>query len=125
MRLPTYENLIDQLVAETPSLHIASGPLGPSGNPRFYKFYWRIFSLESRYEGAKFFQRAPLLCNARYREEAERLLGKRMSCLVYGFRRPRLDPSNPWDLTKDKWKGVEFAPCWDDDRDPSVDGGHK
>jgi hypothetical protein len=120
---PTYENLIGQLVEDMPSVHIALG--SPSGNPRFYKFYWRVFSLESRLEGSAFLRRAPRLCNAAYVIEVERLLARGTSCLVYGLRRPRLDPDNPWDLTKAKWKGVKFAPSWDDDKDPIVTGGHK
>lgn len=123
--MPTYENLIGQLLEAEPTAIIASGPLCPSGNPRFYKFYWRVFSLKSRLEGNMFLARAPRLCNARYEAEVDRLLARGMPCLVYGFRRPRMDPTNPWDLTKAKWKGVKFAPSWDDDPDLIVDGGHK
>lgn len=125
MLLPTYWNLIPDLVRESPIVSFALGPSRPTGNPRFYKYYWRVFSLESRYEGHEFLRRAPRLCNSAFLLEKERLLGKGMSCLVYGLHRPRRDPTNPWDLSKAKWRGVAFAPSWDEDKDPMVYGGHK
>lgn len=125
MLTPTYEALIPYLVAEKPSIIGALGPLYPKGNPRFYKYYWRLFSLESRYEGQEFLRRAPRLCTSAYLLEKERLFAKGMSFLVYGLHRPRMDFTNPWDPSKAKWQGVKFAPSWDEDKDPIVFGGHK
>ena len=125
MLMPTYENLRARIAEDRPSVRIASGPSGPTGNPRFYKFFWQVFSLESPLEGDEFLQHAPRMCNAQLDAEIERLLGRGMSCMVYGLRRPRNDPANPWDLGSAKWRGVAFAPSWDDDIDPVVAGGHK
>lgn len=125
MRHPIYEHLMPQLAAERPSVCGASGPPRPYGNPRHVKFYWRIFSLESRHEGDDFLRRAPVLCRADYLRERHRLLAKGMSLMVYGFLRRRLDPANPWDPSKARWKNVTFAPSWDEDKDPVIDGGHK
>jgi hypothetical protein len=122
---PSYNNLRRRTAENPPGIYIASGPVGPSGNPRFYKFFWQVFSLESPLEGDAFLEHAPRLCNAQREAEIERLLTRDMSCLVYGWRRPRKDPANPWDLNNAKWHGVEFAPSWDDDRDPVTAGGHK
>jgi hypothetical protein len=93
-------------------------------NPRFYKYYWRIFTFESPWEGPDFFERATELSTF----YAMRLINKyhenRMSCLVYNRRAVRLDPVAPWDLTSAKWQGWRFAPAWNDDSDP-IWQGHK
>lgn len=102
----------------------ASG-LGPAGNPRFYKYLFRVFSDESPWEGDSFFRHAPLLSVADFYAETERLLQAGKSCAVYVVRRPRLDPANPWDLSSPRWQGASFAPPWDEDPDPLVDGGHR
>jgi hypothetical protein len=125
MLKPRYENLRCQSLEEHPGVFFASCSTGPSGNPRFYRFFWRLFSLESPLEGETFLQHAPRLCNAQFEGAIERLRGHGMSYLVYGWRQPRRDPSNPWDLNNAKWDGVEFVPSWDDDIDPVVAGGHK
>ena len=125
MMRPTCKNLQEIADGETASVHIASGSAGPQGNPRLYKYFWRVFSAQSPWEGDDFFMHAPALCTADYEKEVERLLALNLSCLIYGFRRPRKDPSNPWDLSNPKWKDRQFAISWDEDDDPIVDGGHK
>jgi len=108
-----------------PHIYYASGPTGASGNPRHYKHFWQVFSLESPLEGGEFLQHAPGLCIAQCEAEIARLHAAGQSCMLYGWRRPRKDPANPWDLGSDRWKGVEFAPAWDEDSDPVVEGGHR
>lgn len=121
---PTYDNL-RRRSGDGPSVMYASASPGPAGNPRHYKYFWQVFSLESTLEGGEFLQHAPALCTAQFEAEVARLNARGLSCLVYGWHRPRLDPSNPFDLNHNKWKGMEFAPSWDDDPDPVVEGGHK
>lgn len=125
MMIPKYKTLISQLLGDAPLISCALGPARPRGNPRHYKFYWRIFTLESRYEGYTFLRRAPRLCTARYLEEIARLDAAGRPALIYGLKLPRLDAANPFDLNHPKWKGVEFAPAWDLDKDPIVAEGHK
>jgi hypothetical protein len=125
MMRPTYRNLGSTGSREEPSVSICSGPSSPQGNPRFYKYHWRVFSLESPWEDSDFFRYAPVLCNADCQREVERLLEKRLSCMIYGFRRPRKDPHNPWDMTHARWAGIEFAVSWEEDTDPVVEGGHR
>lgn len=125
---PTYEKLRSLTSGDyqdRPIVHFASGPTAPSGNPRLYKYFWQVFSLESPLEGHAFMQHAPRLCTAQLEAEIERLGRSGLSCFVYSSRRHRKDPSNPWDLNHAKWNAVEFAPSWDDDIDPVVAGGHK
>lgn len=125
MRKPTYKNLENAHWEGKPGIRYASGSPAPQGNPRFYKYLWRVFSLQSPWEGEDFFAHAPVLCNADFEREVQRLVEQDLSCLVYGFRRPRKDPANPWDLASPRWQGVEFAMSWDEDTDPIVMGGHK
>lgn len=123
--LPTYRNLKARTSWWAPSVSVCSGSLGLQGNPRFYKYYWRVFSLECPWEDDDFFKYAPLLCNADCDKEVERLLRQRRSCMLYGFKRPRRDEANPWDMAHPKWADTEFAVSWDEDTDPIVEGGHK
>jgi len=125
MRLPTFANLHAMTDPTQTMIWFAAGPRFLQGNPRHYKFLWQVFSPESPWEGHAFMEQAPLLCNAAFEKEIERLQEQGMSCLVYGYRRPRLDPSNPWDLNSSRWKGERFAPSWDDDLDPIFSRGHK
>lgn len=73
----------------------------------------------------RIFSHAPLLSVADLYIETERLLQPGKSCAVYVIRRPRLDPANPWELSSSRWEGVTFAPPWDEDPDPVVDGAHR
>lgn len=125
MMLPTYRNLRSTASWWQASVSICSGAGAPSGNPRFYKYCWRIFSIECSWEGEAFFKNAPVLCAADYEKEVARLLRQGLSCLVYGLKLPRRDPSNPWDMAHPKWATREFAPSWEDDTDPIVEGGHR
>jgi hypothetical protein len=125
MMIPRYDALKGTADAANASVTFCSGSSGPRGNPRFHKYYWRIFSLECPWEDHDFFRQAPILCNADFEKEIRRLLAKNLSCMVYGFHKPRSDPANPWDISHAKWKNVEFAPSWEEDTDPVVEGGYK
>ena len=90
-----------------------------------YKYFWRVFSEQSLWEDDDFFIYAPELCSADCEKEVQRLSALNLSCLIYGSRRPRKDPANPWDMNNPKWVDVQFAASWDEDVDPIVNGGHR
>ena len=123
--LPTHTNLKSRTDPARPDILWVSGPGIPHPNPRLYKFLCRVFSPESLLEGDEFMEHAPWLCRADYEKETARLLGQGMSCLVYSVSRPRRDPANPWNMEHPRWQAYEFAPSWDEDTDPVVEGGHK
>jgi hypothetical protein len=125
MMHPIYKNLHKTTCGENALVRIATGSAEPQGNPRLYKYFWRVFSAQSTLEGDDFLMHAPALCSADYGKEVERLVALNLPCLIYGFRRPRNDPSNPWDLSNPKWADRQFAVSWDEDTDPIVMGGHK
>jgi len=124
MRMPRFADL-DADPAEGPTLTYASGSPALSGNPRLYKHVWQIFSAESPWEGDAFLEHAPYRCTADMLAEAGRLLRSGRSCVVYGVARPRRAANAPWDLTHPRWRNAVFAPAWEDDTDPVVDGVHK
>jgi hypothetical protein len=122
---PTYKNLEKATDGANANVYYASGAPAPQGNPRMYKYFWRVFSAQSPWEDDDFFTYAPVLCTADCEKEVQRLLVLNLSCLLYGFRRPRKDPANPWDMNNPRWVGVQFAVSWDEDVDPIVSGEHK
>lgn len=124
MRRPTFANLA-KLAGEPPSVRYCSGSPWPLGNPRHFKHLWQLFSAESPWEDDDFFEHAPLLCGADFLREAERLVQAGLTCLVYGQRRPRPDPTHPWDRSGPRWRNAVFAPCWDEDPDPVYHEEHK
>lgn len=122
MTPPTKDHLLSATDGGTSPGVIFAGVSRMHPNPRFYKYYWRIFTFDSPWEGPDFFARTTELSTfnamrliSQYREE-------RISCLVYNRKEPRLDPVAPWDLTSARWRGRRFAPAWDDDPDPVWDG---
>ena len=121
---PTFSHL-NTLNIHEPAVYFASGSPSLSGNPRFHKHTWQVFSPYSEWEGDAFFEHAPRLCIHDFEVEVARLLAAGVSCLAYGRRRPRKDPRNPFDMSHPKWKNVQFAPSWDDDTDPVVEGVFK
>lgn len=44
--------------------------------------------------------------------------------IVYNNRYPRLGNAK-LDMDSPRWKGVEFAPAYDDDNDPAIEFGHR
>lgn len=123
--MPTYLNLKTSTSWWHPTVMYCSGSPAPQGNPRHFKYYWRIFHLDCPWEEGEFFKNAPVFSNAECEKEIARLLARRRSCAIYGFRRPRQDPTNPFDPTHPRWAGTTFVMSWDEDTDPPVAGGHK
>jgi hypothetical protein len=124
MMQPTVRNFERSMDSEEwQALYCMGGRLHP--NPRFYKHYWQIFTPACGWEGKEFFENSPLLCTHDFLVRMRELQAAGKSCMVYGWSRPRRDPRNPFDMNHPRWKDREFAPSWDDDTDPIVEGGHK
>jgi len=92
-------------------------------NPYYYKYYWWVFWEGSPCEGYKFFSDDLRLCLAKAEELMTNLRKIQKSFWVYNHRCPRLDPINtPFNENHNRWKDVEWAPAFDDDKDPICDG---
>lgn len=82
-------------------------------NPRMYKYFWRVFTLDSPWEEAEFFEKTPVLSTVQFVELMEEYRVEGVPCLVYNQSIPR--DGSIFDKNSEKWKGVAFAPSWDDD----------
>ncbi|SOZ17171.1 conserved hypothetical protein [Cupriavidus taiwanensis] len=123
MMQPTKKNLLSLMSAndgrETQSF--CSGYL-PHPNPRMYKYFWRVFAMDTPWESTEFFVRAPVLTTAHFMEMYGKCRADGVSCLIYSYHLPR--HGSIFDQTSAKWEGVTFAPAWDDDQDAEW-RGHK
>lgn len=104
----------------TPGEWWSTSPLHPE--PRLYKHYWQLFTLDSPWEGDTFFDQAPVLCTAACFARLAQLKAAGQSCIVYGYKRPRRFPGMPFDPNHEKWRQVEWAPALEDDPDPEWNG---
>jgi hypothetical protein len=120
MMLPNKRHLRQYAGGSWVRLICLGGPLHPQ--PRMYKHYWRVFTLDSQWEGREFLDKATPLSTAAYIELIRQLQSENKPCMVYGYKMPRhgsiFDPASP------KWKDTVFAPAWDEDTDPVFEG-HK
>lgn len=121
---PTYANA---QCHKLPSVHviIASGSRTPQGDPLAFKYFWRVFSVRSAWEGDEFWQNAPVFSLFSFEQEIRRLLSEDITCLLYGFRQPRRNAPIPLNLINPRWASRQFAVSYDDDLDPIMDGGHR
>lgn len=92
--------------------------------PRNYKHYWRVFTLNSELEGLEFLQNGPILTTAHCMTLLEDLTARGQLYIVYGWKRPRRHPSMPFNPSSERWKTANWAPDFDHDSDPLWEG-HK
>lgn len=125
MKKPTFANLErDQAVHPDGAIYFYGSRVHP--NPRWYKYYWRVFSLESEVEEEGFFRLAPRLCTYDAFKYAKMIKQAGGVCYLYNERLPRKGPDTPFDVNAVRWEGTEWAMPYDDDLDPvATDGGHK
>lgn len=120
MQLPTKQHLRTFGTQTWMQFICMGGPLHPE--PRMYKHYWRVFTVDSAWEGREFLEKESPLCTADYVDLIRRLQREKKSCMVYGYKVPR--QGSIFDPSAAKWSGVQFAPSWDDDTDRAFEG-HK
>lgn len=123
MMMPTRKNLAESVRdhnGKAVSVFCSGTILHP--NPKLRKYYWRVFTADTPWEGDEFFRHAPMLCTAEYKTFTRRYREEGVSYLVYNYSLPRLgtilDPNHP------RWEGVKFAPALEIDTDPEWNG-HK
>ncbi len=92
-------------------------------NPKFFKYYWRVFSNDSEYEGRDFFIFGQELTTAEYVAKTDALDARNEPYLIYNRRIPRRFEGMPFDPTSERWRGQkEWAPAWEEDRDAEFEG---
>ena len=90
-------------------------------NPKFYKYYWHVFSRRSKFERKEFFDKCQL---STYEANNEfKLLRKTGEpYIIFNHSLPRKGPDAPFNENKSKY----WAPSYDDDTDtPNGKDGHK
>lgn len=90
-------------------------------NPRFYKYYWHVFSRYSKYEGDEFFEKCRMTTYEAIKE-IKRLDNANEPYMLFNYSLPRSGPDTPFNKNKSK----HWAPSYNEDSDlPVSDGGHK
>jgi hypothetical protein len=117
---PKFETL--KILAEFGSLSAYATP-GVHSNPRFYKYFWRVFWEESPCEGEKFLSTNPLRTFEAI-ELIDRLRQAGKVHLIFVDRLPR-EGVSIWNYQSQRLKGKELALAYDDDPDPAIPSGHK
>ncbi len=90
-------------------------------NPRFYKYYWHVFSRSSVYEGEEFFEKCRM-STYEAAKEIKRLEKAGETFIVFNYSLPRSGPDTPFNKNKSK----HWAPPYDVDQNkPLGEKGHK
>lgn len=90
-------------------------------NPMFYKYKFHVFWLGRLYQGAAFAETAPLSIKEAF-DLMKLLEEKHEPHVVYHHCYPRQGASI-WNSESPRWRGVKFAPSYDLDPDPPIEGG--
>ena len=122
---PTYEGIRELALQDGAILVGCLSANNP--NPRLFKRYFRLFTIESPWEGSEFLERAPRLCVAEAEQTVQTALQRGLMVWYYVDRLPRWDPAQmPWDLNHPRWRDVEeWAVAFDDDLDPLMKSGER
>lgn len=92
------------------------------GNPRLYKYTWRIFWRGTPVEGMEFLKTESVSTKLAY-ELMATLEAKGEPYFVLNDRHPRRN--SIWNVDSPRLKNVTFAPSYDEDADPPTDSGHR
>ena len=99
---------------------IGSGRMHP--NPRFYKYYWWVFTAQSKLEGAAFLSKENRIPYAEYIKIREKIAYEKGVAIIRKEWHPRRGPGTPFNPQAEKWKDAEWAPPFDEDPDEEYDG---
>ena len=96
-------------------------------NPKLYKYYWWIYSMESQERSAAevFYTKAYRLTTKQFEEESIRLQDNKISFAYVNRKLHRLGTTFDYEKLKEKYPDMEFAPAYEDDNDEMIENGHK
>ena len=88
-------------------------------NPKFYKYYWWIYSMESKKESAAdvFYKKEYRLSTKEFNYESKRLQDNKISFAYVNSKIYRLGSIFNYNKLKEKYPNIEFAPSFEDDTD--------
>ncbi|RXJ96059.1 hypothetical protein CRU94_05465 [Arcobacter sp. AHV-9/2010] len=127
-KLITKENAIKRLKdrnLDFMAIFVSGSNLHP--NPRMYKYYWWIYSMESQEKSAAevFYTKAYRLTIKEFERESTRLTENKISYAYINRKIHRLDSIFNYEKLKEKYPDMEFAPSYEDDSDEMNEEGHK
>ena len=127
-KLITKENAkkrLEQRGKEFMVIFVSGSNINP--NPKLYKYYWWIYSMESYENSAAevFYTKAYRLSTKKFEEESIRLQDNKISFAYVNRKLHRLGTIFDYEKLKEKYPDIEFAPAYEDDSDEINDEGHR
>ena len=127
-KLITKENAkkrLEQRGKEFMVIFVSGSNINP--NPKLYKYYWWIYSMESYENSAAevFYTKAHRLSTKKFEEEAIRLQDNKISFAYVNRKLHRLGTIFDYEKLKEKYPDIEFAPAYEDDSDEMNEEGHR
>lgn len=127
-KLITKENAkkrLEQRDKDFMAIFVSGSNINP--NPKLYKYYWWIYSMESKEKSAAevFYSKAHRLTTKKFEEEAKRLQDNKISFAYVNTKLHRLGTIFDYEKLKEKYPDIEFAPAYEDDNDEMIENGHK
>ena len=127
-KLITKENAkkrLEQRGKEFMVIFVSGSNINP--NPKLYKYYWWIYSMESKEKSAAevFYSKAHRLTTKKFEEEAIRLQDNKISFAYVNRKLHRLGTIFDYEKLLKEFSDIEFAPAYEDDSDEMNEEGHK
>lgn len=127
-KLITKENAkkrLEQRGKEFMVIFVSGSNINP--NPKLYKYYWWIYSMESKEKSAAevFYSKAHRLTTKKFEEEAIRLQDNKISFAYVNRKLHRLGTIFDYEKLLKEFSDIEFAPAYEDDSDEINDEGHR
>lgn len=127
-KLITKENAkkrLEQRGKEFMVIFVSGSNINP--NPKLYKYYWWIYSMESKEKSAAevFYSKAHRLSTKKFEEEAIRLQDNKISFAYVNRKLHRLGTIFDYEKLLKEFSDIEFAPAYEDDSDEMNEEGHK
>ncbi|MGJ0321961.1 hypothetical protein [Aliarcobacter cryaerophilus] len=127
-KLITKENAkkrLEQRGKEFMVIFVSGSNINP--NPKLYKYYWWIYSMESKEKSAAevFYTKAYRLSTKKFEEESIRLQDNKISFAYVNRKLHRLGTIFDYEKLLKEFSDIEFAPAYEDDSDEMNEEGHK
>ena len=127
-KLITKENAkkrLEQRGKDFMAIFVSGSNINP--NPKLYKYYWWIYSMESDENSAAevFYTKAHRLTTKKFEEESIRLQDNKISFVYVNRKLHRLGSIFDYEKLKEKYPDMEYAPVYEDDNDEMIENGHK
>ena len=123
MRTPSFER-INKTKYSGQVLFAGARNIHP--NPKWFKYYWFVFTAESLIDGDSFFSDDNKLSFSEFESELARVKSLGLEAWIYNIKLYRLGEGSPFDEAKLRAKGItNFAPSFDEDQEPMSSQGYK